>query len=108
VRYIDCNVFFEDFRKSYLDQVKPIVDGTAKPSRTNVANMQNRLKSMVEVFSQDANKAFGSLNPSLPSITSGIKVVNIPFADSSKAVRIDSAINITPTGVFLITPPKVK
>ncbi len=104
--YIDCNVFFDDFRKSYFKKVKPIIDRAAKSPLTNVSNMQSRFDSIIIVYLQDANKAFSSLSnldPSLNLVTSGISVANIKPTGASSASGYPSP---APTGVVFNYPPK--
>lgn len=102
--FIDCNVFYGDFQKSYSNHVRPIIDKTAKSPLTRVANMQSRLDSMITVYLQDANKAFSSLSnldPSIHVVTSGIRIANINPRGSSRANEYPSP---APTGLIL-TPP---
>ena len=60
--YIDCNVFYKEFEKSYFKLVKPIISGTAVTPATNKATMQARLNDVNRVYTDDSVHLFGSIS----------------------------------------------
>lgn len=66
--YIDCNVFYKEFEKSYKNLVRPIVDGTTTSPSTTKAQMQSRLDDLSRVYSDDSVRLFTAL-PTLHTST---------------------------------------
>jgi hypothetical protein len=97
--HLDCIVFFEDFRKSYFHKVKPIVDGTAKSSRTNVSITQSRLEKIIEDISKHTSQEFGKLKNLHPSLM-WLRVPDLPLMDTPKS----AGVNLAPSGVIFRKP----
>jgi hypothetical protein len=64
---VDCIRFAQDFERSYTNQVRPIVDGTATNPRTTKAGMQQRLDELESrdlAASKNIFEALPQLDPS--------------------------------------------
>ncbi len=67
--YVDCNVLFNDFKDSYFNLIKPIMNGTTSNPLTTNTTMQARLDDMSNQYSNEATSVFGSLTGINPSLT---------------------------------------
>lgn len=65
--YLDCNVFYREFRDSFNKLVQPIIDGTITVP-TSKSTMQTRLNQLSTIYSSDSVRLFSQLpvplNPS--------------------------------------------
>jgi hypothetical protein len=61
--WIDAIEFYQDFKQSYFNLVRPIVFGKPTNTLTTKTDMQNRLDEMIAAYSNDSMEFFGKIPP---------------------------------------------
>lgn len=70
--YIDCNVFYREFKESYNLLVKPIISESTELFRTKKIRTQTRLNNLSSTYTNDSKRLFDRL-PKLHTSTINTK-----------------------------------
>lgn len=98
--YVDVTTFFSDFKKSYFDYVKPMVEGVSGNYLTDVPTMQTRLVNLSNEYSNNTNNEFtmlNSLSPTLKRYISGSQAMGSSFpSNASPTIPFYSGGTVSP------------